>query len=62
LLPFNIASQAGLLIIRYLFAVDYGIQCRAEVFSGNRNVIAGAAVVELTAINKLQVFVENIKI
>src|ERR1700756_1960751 len=59
LFPFDIAAEARVLVRADGLSCDYGVQSGAEIFSGDRNAIPGTAVVELSAVDKLERAVEE---
>src|SRR5436190_13564075 len=61
-LPFDIATDAGLLVGRNGLAREHGIQSGAEIFTSNGNAITGAAIIKLAAIDQSLLFIEQIKI
>ena len=58
LMPFDVATKAWYLVRVDRAAVQQGIDSIAEITPRDRDVVARAAIIKLTAIDKLAFFVE----
>src|SRR4029077_16363601 len=57
--PLDIAADAGFLVFGDRLSREDGVEGRAKVFAGDRNPIAGPAVVELAAVDESLFAVEE---
>src|SRR5207249_1411941 len=60
--PLDVATDARFLVGGNGLAGENGVERGAEVFAGDRDVAAGAAIIHLAAINQSLVFVEEVNI
>jgi hypothetical protein len=60
--PFDVAADAGPLIIAHGLAGKHGIKCCSQVLAGDRDRVPGPAAVQLAPIDKLLIPVEDVEI